>query len=183
MQTGSSTCRCASSRFGLFSHEFAALDLKPLDLRHREALLAAAEDPTVRAAICIPGPAAAWVARVLDRALRGWNAGVRYDFAAENERGDLLGCVSIWRIEMDTGGRVELGYWTAQSQRNQGHATSAGRRACSFAFDVLRTREIVARSVRDNGASVRVLAKLGFNPKGAAERFALDPRSGTHVAT
>jgi RimJ/RimL family protein N-acetyltransferase len=69
------------------------------------------------------------------------------------------------------GGR-ELGYWIARRYWGLGFATEAGRALLAAAADTLRLTPLSASHFRDNPASGRVLAKLGFVPTGeTVQRF------------
>jgi ribosomal-protein-alanine N-acetyltransferase len=56
-----------------------------------------------------------------------------------------------------------LGYTLAREYWRRGLATEAARAFVDFGFDVIRLRRIVAMVEVGNGASVRVLEKLGFS--------------------
>ena len=67
----------------------------------------------------------------------------------------------------------ELGYWLGRPYWGRGYATEAGRRVMNFAFEDLKAETLNAGWFHDNPASGRVLAKLGFQPAGEAERSCL----------
>jgi [ribosomal protein S5]-alanine N-acetyltransferase len=59
-------------------------------------------------------------------------------------------------------GEGALGYTLARGYWGRGLATEAARAFVDFGFDELRLRRIVAMVEVGNGASVRILEKLGF---------------------
>jgi len=59
-------------------------------------------------------------------------------------------------------GTLAFGYWIAAALWNRGLTTAAARLAVAHAFDVLRAPRVLAVTLPDNHASVRVLDKLGL---------------------
>jgi RimJ/RimL family protein N-acetyltransferase len=62
-----------------------------------------------------------------------------------------------WRFD-----RAELGYWVGPPFQNRGLVTEAGREVLRFGFDDLGLHKIIVGCVAENGASRRVIEKLGF---------------------
>ena len=58
--------------------------------------------------------------------------------------------------ETDIGFRFFRRYW------RQGYATEAARACLDFGFDQLGLKRIVGRAMKENGASIRVLEKIGL---------------------
>ncbi|MDE2403865.1 MAG: GNAT family N-acetyltransferase [Sphingomonadales bacterium] len=79
----------------------------------------------------------------------------------------LVGCVGL---APGDGPEPELGYWIAREHWGKGYATEAARAAMTVAR-TLGHRGLGAAQFLDNPASGRVLAKLGFRPVGAVERW------------
>lgn len=77
-------------------------------------------------------------------------------------------------------GKGEIGYWTHRSHRGQGYAAEAARRLIRYAHEILGIRRVTAAARPDNGASRRVLAKLGFARIGEETRE-YPSRGLTHV--
>lgn len=65
---------------------------------------------------------------------------------------------------------VELSVYVLPDHQGNGYATDAVRRLTSFAFRTLDAASLVARVRADNGASVRVLEKVGFVREGTRRR-------------
>ena len=76
---------------------------------------------------------------------------------------ELVGGVGLGPMP---GGGLELGYWIAPRFWGRGFATEAGRAMIDAARRGLRLKTLAAGHFLDNPASGRVLAKLGFRPKG-----------------
>lgn len=61
---------------------------------------------------------------------------------------------------------IELGYRLMRCHWGHGYATEMARELLKHGFDQLGLEEVVAVTVAANRASVRVLEKLGFTPRG-----------------
>ena len=94
------------------------------------------------------------------------------------------GRLGFWRIEARTGGAfyglgalipmptgadVELAYRLVRRAWGQGIATEAGTALVDYAFRALGLPRVVAVTYPENGASQRVLTKLGFTAQGERE--------------
>ncbi|PLX37875.1 MAG: hypothetical protein C0606_06325 [Hyphomicrobiales bacterium] len=60
----------------------------------------------------------------------------------------------------------EIGYWLGEPFWRQGYAAEAARAVVDYTFAKWPVSELIARSRTDNGASLAVLAKLGFAETG-----------------
>ena len=65
-------------------------------------------------------------------------------------------------------GAIELGYGIDPSFRNRGVATEAADTLVEWAFAQAGVERVLARCDVDNGASIRVLEKIGLRRTGAA---------------
>ncbi|WP_283947833.1 GNAT family N-acetyltransferase [Streptomyces panaciradicis] len=72
---------------------------------------------------------------------------------------------------------VEVGWRLGRSHWGRGLATEAARAAVRFGFEVLRLERIVSVAQVGNGASERIMAKLGMH----LVREAVDPSCGRRV--
>jgi ribosomal-protein-alanine N-acetyltransferase len=78
----------------------------------------------------------------------------------EKRGGDFLGwCGLKHRPETD---EIDLGYRFLEAHWGRGYATEAAGVVCAFAREHLRGRRIVGTAMLENGASRRVLEKVGL---------------------
>ena len=78
-------------------------------------------------------------------------------------------------------GEIELGYGILEEHRNRGYATEAARALMAWALAQRDIEQVVARSELANGASNRVLEKLGMTrvgTDGAEARWVSPARDG-----
>ncbi len=71
-------------------------------------------------------------------------------------------------------GEVDLGYRFFREHWGQGYATESGKACIAYGFQVLALKRIVARAMKDNIASIRVMEKIGMRLVGEAS-FAAHP--------
>ena len=76
------------------------------------------------------------------------------------ETGELIGQAGLKHLG-DTD-MIEVGWWVAERHWGAGLATEAGRACLAAGFDRFGLGRIVAIAHPDNGASVRVMQKLGM---------------------
>lgn len=74
----------------------------------------------------------------------------------------LIGCVSLIS---------ELGYWIARPHWNRGYATEAAGALLDWHFAESAGGDVASSAHHDNGASLAVLARLGFLREGRQMRF------------
>jgi RimJ/RimL family protein N-acetyltransferase len=83
----------------------------------------------------------------------------------ERATGERVGwCGLEWH---DDTGEADLGDRFLQDRWGRGYATEASRACIAYAWGPLGLDRLVARAMPENGASVRVLEKLGFRFTGA----------------
>lgn len=88
-------------------------------------------------------------------------------FVIESEADGPLGMLGFYT---ETSVGPELGYWLGRRCWGQGYATEAAQAALDWAQHGWGKRAVIAGHFTDNGASGRVLEKLGFMPTGVVER-------------
>ncbi|MGB3022087.1 MAG: GNAT family N-acetyltransferase [Methyloceanibacter sp.] len=81
--------------------------------------------------------------------------------------GDLIGCVG-YRAYNST--HAEMGYWLGKPYWGMGYATEAARALILHAFEKEGFDYLTSGHFRENPASARVIAKLGFEPSGEVLR-------------
>jgi len=74
----------------------------------------------------------------------------------------LIGCVSLLS---------ELGFWIARPHWGRGYATEAAAALIGWHFAGCAADAIACSAQRDNAASLRVQARLGFRAVGREQRF------------
>ena len=62
--------------------------------------------------------------------------------------------------------RVDLGYRFLKKAWGQGYATESAKCHLDYGFNTLNFKEIIARSLPENLASIRIIEKLGFKYEG-----------------
>jgi RimJ/RimL family protein N-acetyltransferase len=96
--------------------------------------------------------------------IRGDQAGINRLFGIRRrEDGALIGVVGAGLIGAD---RLEIGYWIGSAWQGRGYATEAAGALLERFPRLFPGRRIFAECRRDNGASWRILEKLGFQPAG-----------------
>ena len=103
--------------------------------------------------------------------LRGYS----YPAIEEKASGQLVGTVGLWHSSPWT--EPELGYWLLPEQQGKGYATEAGKAVKSFAFEVLKFKNLVSYIDPENLASIQVAKKLGGRDDGTCQLLDF----GTHI--
>ncbi len=62
----------------------------------------------------------------------------------------------------------ELGYWLGKAYWGQGYATEAARAVMNYGYAKAGIRRFICKHLTGNGASARVIRKLGFRLSGSA---------------
>lgn len=85
-------------------------------------------------------------------------------FLEEKQSGRLIGIMHL--MPADAPRRLELGYVIHRAYRNRGYATEAASGLMRWVRERDMAREMAASAYLFNGASQRVIEKLGFAPTG-----------------
>ena len=89
----------------------------------------------------------------------GYEAGGALNFAVEQrEDGALVGFIGSGGNDS----RAGIGYWYGKPFWGNGYATEAGRTTLAFGFEELELQRVEASHLSSNGASGRVLQKMGM---------------------
>jgi ribosomal-protein-alanine N-acetyltransferase len=83
----------------------------------------------------------------------------------------LMGGLSIANMRRGVAQSASLGYWMGAPHAGQGHMTAAVRALLPFVFATLRLHRLEAACLPSNGASIRLLEKVGFQREGYARRY------------
>lgn len=94
--------------------------------------------------------------------------------AEERLTGELIGHVGLRRLP-DLGGETEVLYLVDSSRWGLGYATEGAAAALEFGFRLLNLSNIIAMALPENGASIRVMEKVGMRREsGLFRAFGLD---------
>lgn len=108
-----------------------------------------------------------------------WSTGTGYAFAVL-ARGDadageahdrLVGRIALSNVVRGPWQNCTLGYWIDEASNRRGHATSAVRLACRFAFEHAGLHRVQPAIMPRNRRSARVVEKVGFRHEGLARRY------------
>jgi RimJ/RimL family protein N-acetyltransferase len=91
-------------------------------------------------------------------------------FAIRNSDGRLIGAVGAGSFDVGASHRTNIGYWLAKPYWNRGITTEAVARFAEYAFAELDVVRLTAEVFAWNGASARVLQKVGFVQEGRLRR-------------
>ncbi len=148
----------------------ARLVLRPFTLEECPRIAAIANDPRVAdtvLSIAVPYTLA-HAEEFYQRHDTWWREGKGFVFAMR-----LRGCAGSEGIIGFTGlhpkvdwSNAELGYWLGVDYWNQGYATEAAKALCTWGFASRGLHRIFAQHMTKNGASGRVMEKLGMRYEG-----------------
>ena len=107
-----------------------------------------------------------------------WDAGDGLTLAITTSDDTVVGCIGLTVVRAHQ--HAELGYWIAPSCWGRGYASEAGITVCAFAFAEMMLHRIQARHFVRNGASGRVMQKIGMQYEGTLRDGV---RKGDHFET
>lgn len=143
--------------------------LSPVQPRDKDALVTHLEAPAIaRNTLNIPSPytesdAEAWIdERVSHRNQQPTET--TFAFRAPDET--LIGAVGAGSFDVGSSHRPNIGYWLARPYWNRGLMTEAVGRFVEYAFATLEVMRLTVEVFARNGASARVLQKMGFVQEG-----------------
>ena len=87
----------------------------------------------------------------------------------EIDTGSLVGAISLVDLTREDS-RAEMGYWIGKPYWGKGYCTEAGRALLGYAFKTLDLNRVMAKYLKRNPASGRVLEKLGMTQEGILRR-------------
>ena len=152
--------------------ETERLSFRPLDPEDAEAMHAVWGDPEVMR--YLPGDPSASVQETAERVVRHVKrfAETGYGLCAVVERdgGRVVGVCGLFPIEW-IGPEVEVAYHFARDVWNRGYATEAARAWVEAAFGQLGLDRVVALAYPANGASTRVMEKVGMRLEREVDRY------------
>jgi len=83
----------------------------------------------------------------------------------------LIGGLTLSNIRRGVTQAASIGYWIGLPFVRQGHMTRAVRLAAGFVFDSLRLHRLEAACLPNNGGSIAVLERNGFQREGLARKY------------
>jgi ribosomal-protein-alanine N-acetyltransferase len=92
-----------------------------------------------------------------DPEMLGWGMWI----AIHQKENTVLGDMGF-KGKPNKSGTVEIGYGIVQSYRNNGYATEGAKLLINWAFSNSAVTNVIAESLLDNAASIRVLEKLNM---------------------
>lgn len=104
------------------------------------------------------------------RALARADEAYRY-FIFGRQDNVLVGGVSLFNVRRGDADAASLGYWIGQPFARQGFMTEAVRAILDHGFGTLRLHRIEAACLPHNEASMRLLARCGFEREGYARAY------------
>jgi ribosomal-protein-alanine N-acetyltransferase len=109
----------------------------------------------------------------LRRDVEAWELGTGYAFAVlDREAGDaIIGRIALGNVVRGAWRNATLGYWVSAATGGRGHATSAARLICEFAFDHAGLHRVQPAVIPRNVRSIRVVEKAGFRHEGRALKY------------
>jgi ribosomal-protein-alanine N-acetyltransferase len=108
------------------------------------------------------------------RAAFAEESGVRWGIARHRAAQDLIGSCGFWRL-LPEHARAEIGYELAPAAWGQGIMTEVLHQVIDFGFRAMHLHSIEAQIHPANGASRRVLEKLGFRQEAYFHQNYFDP--------
>ncbi|PCJ64968.1 MAG: GNAT family N-acetyltransferase [Bacteroidetes bacterium] len=75
------------------------------------------------------------------------------------ETNEILG----WCGLKNNGNFIDIGYRLIPRFRGNGYTTEAAKACIEYGFKTLNMQEIIARTIKDNTASIKVIKKLGMH--------------------
>lgn len=92
-------------------------------------------------------------------------------FIFENSANVLIGGITIGNIRHGVAQSGQIGYWVGHRFAGQGYMPEALRLLSTYAFETLRLHRVEAACIPDNGRSIRVLEKAGFQREGLLRSY------------
>jgi ribosomal-protein-alanine N-acetyltransferase len=113
------------------------------------------------------------VSRAVLRHRKEWKLGQAYVLliTRREEGRTILGRIALGGVLRGAFQNAYLGYWIDATHQGEGLMTEAVRAATSFAMATVGLHRVQAAVMPRNGASQRVLEKVGYRREGLAERY------------
>jgi ribosomal-protein-alanine N-acetyltransferase len=92
-------------------------------------------------------------------------------FILENEKGELIGGITLGNIRYGVAQTGQIGYWIGERFAGRGLMLDALGLLVAYAFETLRLHRIEAACIPDNQRSLRLLEKAGFRREGLLRSY------------
>jgi ribosomal-protein-alanine N-acetyltransferase len=92
-------------------------------------------------------------------------------FILENEKGELIGGLTLGNIRYGVAQTGQIGYWIGERFAGRGLMLDALGLLVAYAFETLRLHRIEAACIPDNQRSLRLLEKAGFRREGLLRSY------------
>jgi ribosomal-protein-alanine N-acetyltransferase len=92
-------------------------------------------------------------------------------FIFENEKGALVGGITLGNIRYGVAQTGQIGYWIGERYAGRGLMLEALGLLISYTFETLRLHRIEAACIPDNLRSLRLLEKAGFRREGLLRSY------------
>lgn len=162
----------------------SSIFLEPLQTRHASALLAAAADGELWNLTLTVVPDADSMARYIDHAIAGREAGTVMPFAiVRRDDNRVVGSTRFWKIDR-INRKLEIGHtWLAESVQRSGANTEAKYLLLCHAFDVMHCVRVQFTTDELNQKSRAAILRIGAKQEGIVrhERIMPDGRKRNSV--
>lgn len=113
------------------------------------------------------------VANRVTRQRRDWKRGEAYAMVVTlRARGEtIIGRINLGGVLRGALQSAYVGYWIDKEHQGRGLMTEAVRGALAFAFTAAKLHRVQVAIMPRNGASLRVMEKVGVRREGLAERY------------
>jgi RimJ/RimL family protein N-acetyltransferase len=152
------------------------IELRPLRLEHKQALLEAAADGELwnLKVTAVPGPET--IDEYISTAMAGREAGTVMPFIImQRETGRVVGSTRFWKID-PVNRKLEIGHtWLSASVQRSGVNTEAKFLLLTYAFEVMNSVRVQFTTDELNGKSRAAILRIGAKQEGIVRHERIMP--------
>ena len=152
------------------------IELRPLRLEHKQALLEAAADGELwnLKVTAVPGPET--IDEYISTAMAGREAGTVMPFIImQRETGRVVGSTRFWKID-PVNRKLEIGHtWLSASVQRSGVNTEAKLLLLTYAFEVMNSVRVQFTTDELNGKSRAAILRIGAKQEGIVRHERIMP--------
>ena len=152
------------------------IELRPLRLEHKQALLEAAADGELwnLKVTAVPGPET--IDEYISTAMAGREAGTVMPFIImQRETGRVVGSTRFWKID-PVNRKLEIGHtWLSASVQRSGGNTEAKFLLLTYAFEVMNSVRVQFTTDELNGKSRAAILRIGAKQEGIVRHERIMP--------